>query len=146
MPNHCTNQVVLACPSEGVARATRKHLEGREGVFDFNTLVPEPPELLESTKDKVTLEELRAKHGHDNWYDWRIANWGTKWNAYGCELDDSQIKQGMLDYRFDTAWAPPHGVCGKLLDYIAGNNLGIQVDWFYYEPMLGLRGQLEEEF
>jgi len=146
MPNHCTNQVALACPSEESARAIKKHLAGKDEVFDFNTLVPEPPELLESTKDEASLEELRARHGHDNWYDWRIANWGTKWNAYGCELDDSEIKQGMLDYRFDTAWNPPHGVCGKLLEYIEVNNPGIQVDWFYYEPMLGLRGQLEEEF
>jgi len=145
MPNHCANQVTLTCPSEESARAIKTYLAGKESLFDFNTLIPEPAALLESTKDEATLEELRARYNHDNWYDWRYANWGTKWNSYVCELDDSQIKQGQLDYRFDTAWGPPNGICRKLLDYIANHNLGIQVDWFYYETMMGLRGQLEEE-
>ena len=145
MPNHCSNQVVLSYPSEESARAIKKQLEGKDGVFDFNTLVPEPPEVLETIHDPVTSEQLRSKYGADNWYDWRMANWGTKWNAYHSELDDSQIKVGILDYRFDTAWAPPGGVCRALLDSIEGNNLGIQVNWFYDEPMNGLRGQLEEE-
>ena len=26
--------------------------------------------------------ELVAKYGYDNWYDWSVFNWGTKWNAY----------------------------------------------------------------
>ena len=145
MPNHCMNQVTLVCSSDAAAQAIRKHPTWKEGMLDFNTLVPEPPELLESTEEEATLEELRAKHGHDNWYDWRLANWGTKWNAYDCELDDSQIKQGVLDYRFDTAWGPPFGVCRRLLDHITNHNLSIHVDWFYHEPMMGLQGQLEEE-
>ena len=145
MPNHCTNQVILTCPSEEAARAIKEHLAGEESLFDFNSLVPEPIALQESTKDEATLKELRKKHGHDNWYDWRYANWGTKWNSYYGELDESQIQQGMLDYRFDTAWGPPNGICRKLLDYIAEHNLSINVDWFYEEPMMGLRGQLEKE-
>ena len=145
MPNHCTNQVILTCPSEEAARAMKKHLAGKESRFDFNSLVPEPMALLESEKDEATLKELRKKHGHDNWYDWRYAHWGTKWNSYYCELDESQIQQGMLDYRFDTAWGPPNIICRKLLDYIAEHHLSINVDWFYDEPMMDLRGQLEEE-
>lgn len=40
-----------------------------------------------------------AKYGYTNWYNWRIANWGTKWNAYDIEMiDDYTIE-------FDTAWS-----------------------------------------
>lgn len=39
-----------------------------------------------------------AKYGYTNWYDWRIANWGTKWNAYDTEMIDDYI------IKFDTAW------------------------------------------
>ena len=149
MPNHCMNQVALVCPSEEAAQAIKKLLAGKEGMFDFNTLVPEPPEVLETAKKGAkkgaTMEELRAKYGSNNWYDWRLANWGTKWNAYDCELDASRIKQGILEYRFDTAWGPPAGVCRRLLDHIIDHNLGIQIDWFYHEPMMGFQGQLEEE-
>jgi hypothetical protein len=143
------NQVALVCPSEEAAQAIKKLLAGKEGMFDFNTLVPEPPEVLKTAKKGAkkgaTMEELRAEYGSNNWYDWRLANWGTKWNAYDCELDASRIKQGILEYRFDTAWGPPAGVCRRLLDHITNHNLSIHVDWFYHEPMMGLQGQLEEE-
>jgi len=145
MPNHCENIVTLTCPSEESAEAMKKHLSGKESLFDFNSLVPEPVALQESEKDEATLKELRGKYGHDNWYDWRYANWGTKWNSYECELDESQIKEGILEYRFDTAWAPPEGVCRELLEHIETHGLNIEVDWFYREPMNGLLGQLEGE-
>lgn len=47
-----------------------------------------------------------AKYGYTNWYDWRRANWGTKWNAYYIEMiDDYTIK-------FDTAWSgAPDLIC-----------------------------------
>lgn len=39
-----------------------------------------------------------VKYGYTNWYDWRIDNWGTKWNAYETEkIDDYTIE-------FNTAW------------------------------------------
>ena len=60
MPNHCTNQVTLNCSSEESAKAIKKHLAGKESLFDFNTLIQEPEELQESTKDEATLKELRA--------------------------------------------------------------------------------------
>ena len=109
------NQVTLKCSSKEEALVLKKQLAGKEGAFDFNTLVPEPPELLVSTKKAETLKELRNTYGHDNWYDWRIANWGTKWNSYDCELDESQVDLGILDYRFDTAWAPPEAIYRTLL-------------------------------
>ncbi len=145
MPNHCENIVTLTCPTEAAAEAMKHLLSGKEEVFDFNELIPEPAALQESAEDEATLAELRKKYGCDNWHDWRYANWGAKWNSYDCELDESQIKDGILEYRFDTAWGPPAGVCRKLLEHIAENNLKTGVDWFYREPMNGLRGQLEEE-
>lgn len=39
-----------------------------------------------------------ANYGHTDWYSWRIANWGTKWNAY--EI----VKDGDNTIFFQTAW------------------------------------------
>lgn len=46
--------------------------------------------------------ELKGKYGADNWYDWHIHNWGTKWDCYSHrgEGDDSFII-------FETAWSTP---------------------------------------
>jgi hypothetical protein len=53
---------------------------------------------------KKRHKELINKYGFDNWYDWSLANWGTKWDAYETYCEKS-IKE--LFYTFDTAWSPP---------------------------------------
>ena len=45
-----------------------------------------------------------AKYGHKDWYDWCVANWGTKWGDCDTELlDDSNT----IDITFQSAWSPP---------------------------------------
>jgi hypothetical protein len=52
--------------------------------------------------------ENSDKHGFKDWYSWSIANWGTKWNAYGIsEVDENTIC-------FDTAWSTPAPVIEEL--------------------------------
>ena len=48
-------------------------------------------------------------YGTPTWYEWRIRNWGTKWNAYNCEFDAANI-----ELRFDTAWSAPHQILSRL--------------------------------
>lgn len=52
---------------------------------------------------------LIKKYGYYNWYDWSIANWGTKWNA--CDVD---ITEDCLSIQFDTAWSCPEGIFKKI--------------------------------
>ena len=49
--------------------------EGKLSSFEM-----ERPMGLGITQDKH--DELILKYGYDNWYDWSVFNWGTKWNAY----------------------------------------------------------------
>lgn len=44
--------------------------------------------------------QYKLKYGADNWYDWKIENWGTKWGVGECEFEDNR-------YTFDTAWSTP---------------------------------------
>lgn len=49
-----------------------------------------------------------ADFGCKTWYEWRIQNWGTKWNAYDIEkLSDNSIM-------FNTAWNGITGLICKL--------------------------------
>jgi hypothetical protein len=60
--------------------------------------------------EEATLKVI----GHSNWYDWSIANWGTKWNACDAELDDDCIAEGYIEIRFTTAWEAPVPVFEKM--------------------------------
>lgn len=52
--------------------------------------------------------ELISKYGVDNWYDWALVNWGTKWGAYdGYKIDDDMLV-------FNTAWDSPFSAIAKL--------------------------------
>jgi hypothetical protein len=65
--------------------------------------------------------ENREKFGYSNWYDWRNANWNTKWGAYSCshseitKYDGDLATEGWsLEIKFDTAWSPPEPIFGWL--------------------------------
>ena len=47
-------------------------------------------------------DEFMEEFDADNWYDWQIHNWGTKWNAY-----DQIFNEASKVITFDTAWSTP---------------------------------------
>lgn len=55
----------------------------------------------------------RRKYGFYDWYGWRIANWGTKWNAWDCTYGTRvDYEESILS--FYTAWGAPVPVIEKL--------------------------------
>ena len=48
------------------------------------------------------------RFGANNWYDWAMANWGTKWGGYDAERIDSDT------VKFLTAWNTPFTAIEKL--------------------------------
>lgn len=53
------------------------------------------------------------QYGAATWFDWRVSNWGTKWNAYGYGENTSGChKEDMLS--FQTAWSAPYPVLERL--------------------------------
>lgn len=110
MPNHIQNKVTFACSEEKLNEIlTALQLDsGEEGNFDpgtvdFNKIIPMPDDIFQGplgTKE-------RALYGKNNWYDWSIENWGTKWNAYNFSRNGNTIG-------FQTAWAAPHPILEEL--------------------------------
>lgn len=53
-------------------------------------------------------DKYMRKYGSNNWHDWAVANWDTKWDAYDIgQWEDNKIT-------FYTAWSPPLNVIEKL--------------------------------
>lgn len=57
---------------------------------------------------KEMSDRFIEEFGADNWYNWHIENWGTKWNAY------SQYTSGDNVISFDTAWSTPSELISHL--------------------------------
>ena len=53
------------------------------------------------------LENIK-EYGCTTWYEWRIENWGTKWDVY----DD--FKSNKTTMTFETAWSIPEPIFEKL--------------------------------
>ena len=114
MPNHICNIVKVKGDSEEVKnfmksvakeKAQYKNEATGYGTIDFNKVIPEP----------------EYKNNTD-WYDWRIQNWGTKWNAY------EHVKTGNEnELYFLTAWSAPKEIYEALTKKFP--NLTIEVDY-----------------
>ena len=123
MPNWCSNNVEFHNDNVAEVAKLEAHLQfldkrekgesAEAGLFAY--FVPRPPEA------------------EDNWYDWNVSNWGTKWEAsiysWTKENDNS------ITINFDTAWSPPTA----LYEFLAGNT-----EWYvtatYYEPGMSFVG------
>ena len=120
---------------------------GADGDGVLQALVPCPAELLnnelttsygDQEKQKVVdalRAEMLAKYGYASWYDWCIANWGTKWDL--CEVGMDRHDANCATLTFDTAWAPPIEAYEKLLE------MGFEIEAFYYEGGMAFAGVWE---
>jgi hypothetical protein len=64
--------------------------------------------LGDKEKDSRLLKWMRPlpKEEQDNWYDWCVANWSTKWDIVNPFIGDD-TEEDSITFSFDTAWAPP---------------------------------------
>ena len=110
MPNHVVNIVTFECSEEKLKEIMEaiQYDDGPDdqkgtGTIDFNKVIPMPDNIF---KGNLGPKE-REMYGKNNWYDWSIKNWGTKWNSYNSTKEDDKLC-------FQTAWSSPHPVIKKL--------------------------------
>lgn len=67
------------------------------------------------------------KYGHTTWYDWCVANWGTKWNA----MDSFFIDENTIE--FDTAWDCSLPIIKKISEMYPE----IQIEYWWADEDIG---------
>ena len=140
MPNWCSCDLEIMGPAAAIQKirdlcpVTQNEDADAPGTIPICNLFPTPEELTNihvgSTKlpdgtqltnwretpdgpVAVDSEALQSKYGFSNWYDWNIANWGTKWSfsLHEGPVDDPALypdpDQGYLTGTFESAWSPP---------------------------------------
>ena len=76
------------------------------------------------------------KRQEENWYEWNIKNWGTKWDLIPEEIEKHKINERTYKYYFDTAWSPP---C-EWLEKVGKLYPTIKFKLKYEEPGMGFKG------
>lgn len=113
MPNYCANTLKMTAATPAAAamlETIRAELQKEEPQI-FETIYPTPRKLMETRagfpQDPREDDNLK-KYGARHWYDWRVKNWGTKWDAV--EPSAARDAADTIMMTFDTAWAPPVGI------------------------------------
>jgi hypothetical protein len=164
MPNHCYNRVTIY-GSGNDTDETRAQIAKLKQIFEdeniFGQIIPEPDwvnePLMSKDEKRYSFSTPRGKVGElpqyvedpwrrlvfkstgqsdDRWYDWRVMNWDTKWDAYDVSIDDGDPDQ--LEVSFNTAWSPPEAICHALREQYPD----LAVSWFYDEPGCEIAGYL----
>lgn len=91
--------------------------EEKPNTFSFDNLVPTPKDLLDG----------------EGWYEWRVSNWGTKWDLAQDELSITEIVESENgNYCFgigaSTAWGPALELFTKV-----SKDYGVKVVYQYAE-------------
>ena len=143
MPNWCNNNLTLTHEDPAMIQRAADAL--LRGEF-LNEFCPVPADLQivsgrvgddADAEQKKLEDQTKAnleKYGYGNWYDYCVAEWGTKWDV-GCEGSTDVHPDGkMLHTYFDSAWSPPIGAYEKL------EALGFGVNAMYYEGGMNYAG------
>ena len=131
MPNHCSNRVSFYSDDTTAILKLHeifsRGLDENDERTVFGAFIPEPDwkntPLTESQQHQYSFSSKRGEIGElpvesgekfkglhfastgiqdDRWYDWRNQNWGTKWDAYSMEIEESDLPHG-FEVSFETA-------------------------------------------
>jgi hypothetical protein len=97
MPNHCDNNLTIIADSQTLA--------------SIMTAITKVPDIEKNSPDYEMLDAYifenllpRPADIGDDWYDWSVNNWGTKW----ADMDTQILAVGdEIVINFSTAWSPP---------------------------------------
>ena len=164
MPNHCHNRVTFYPAGDNTEKAI-EDIKAIKQMFEdeecFTQIIPEPdwPNTPISESETQGLVYKRGEVGElpvadeqnfgrtytfkstnrtdDRWYDWRLQNWDTKWDAYDVQVDGG-YDDDEITVEFNTAWSPPEAICHALREQYPEAT----VSWFYDEPGCEIAGYL----
>jgi hypothetical protein len=105
-------------------------LTGKPSPFRSGSLLDQVPEdqrspeklraWIEKNRPGAIAEAEKAlfayeQTGFRDWYEWSLAHWDTKWNAYSFAF---VFKNGpeRVEFTFDTAWSFPSPIFAKLAE------------------------------
>jgi hypothetical protein len=116
MPNWCSNRVTISGPAPVIKEIT--DILNQDGTPLLAWMVPQP-----------------NFEGDQDWYNWNVSNWGTKWDI--CDVYfENQAEEDSIEFSFCSAWSPPI----EAFETWAINDGRVQFNLEYWEPGAGFVG------
>jgi hypothetical protein len=145
MPNWCSNTIdVIGDPNntkefKAFVRKAKLESEDTEDKEFFNNVIPMPKKLVDTTSGGLDSEFNSALKGnkkkkYSNWYNWRLAHWGTKWDV---EPNVHFEEDNHIVIWYDTAWAPAL----DFWDTVSKKFPSLTIKIRYYEEGVGFIGE-----
>jgi len=134
MPNWCNNTITITGPKDKI---TKLYTEAKAGNGLLQAMYPMPKELEDTTSPAPKEGKPQPLvDGYDNWYDWRVNNWATKWDVDVENLELSEDGTNISGW-FDSAWSPPTGAYEEFL----AKNEDCSIKALYYEGGMDFGGE-----
>jgi hypothetical protein len=143
MPNWCDNNLYISHPDK---KMMKKALNAwNKGKF-LSTLVPEPDYTKVKVKPTFDSSHITGKPAPEfvdpqqAWWDWRVQNWGTKWDIGWDDSRDKAELSGDHDMfvNFQSAWSPPLDAYATLVE------MGFSIRAYYFEGGCCFCGRWED--
>jgi len=137
MPNWCNNTITIQGPTDTV----KPLWDEAKKTGLLNAMKPMPKALEDTTSPCPPDKEQPLVDGYDNWYDWRVANWGCKWDvdADNLEYTDNGDGTAVISGWFDSPWGPPIEAYNSFLDDM--DNCSLEA--FYEEGGMDFAGHYD---
>lgn len=148
MPNWNYNDLLLNHKDKEMINRVFNCIENKS-FFDEFAEVPKGLKTMEQMSElffynheyyeeiEGTVKILNLKYfGFSSAHEWRIKNWGTKWEP-DCSVY-TLIDENSIKLNFDTAWSPPTDFYKRMVE-----DHGFDVLAYYYEPGMMFCGQFE---
>ena len=105
MANICENDLrITGFKNENEVEEFKKKARNKKESFQLYKFIP-PPIGLKFKLNNESDENLIKKYGATNQVDWKIKNWGIKYDIYDTDLYDEDSNH--LKYQFGSPWCPP---------------------------------------
>ena len=123
MPNYVYYKGTIDGTNEDIAHFMDQCFT--DGDLDFQKLIPMPV-ALEGTRSprENPAPDLVELYGADNWYDWKVENWGCKWNAGETEIT---VIDNEHSISFETAWSPAMPIFDIIAERFPDISINLQV-------------------
>ena len=144
MPNWCNNTITITGGANTIrnlweeAQTAIKDKDGKGSFGLLSAMAPEPDYEVTEVAPAVGEEKIMS-----DWWDWRVTNWGTKWDVDddGLEFEDHGDGTATIRGWFDSAWSPPL----EALNTFCEDMDGVYAEIYYHEPGMTFVGYWDSE-